>query len=436
MKIENVFFKQFSFTFFIKVIVSFGALSLSFIVGDFFGSSELGSFILFQATVYFIVVISIIGMNETLVLYIGREERKNKIKTYFKWALYTSTFNILTILMIFNIIVVCFSLDSEYKFLDDYLLYINISAPIFLFSFLIAGFYKGVGSSAKACLAENGAVSVICSIVLIINKVLFLDYMSLGESYFISIVIVFIFAVLGMSIDLKKIVLVGEYKEGDRTLGDFLNSSKYFFLMTLSPLFQTTIILFILGWYVTETEIAIFRVAQQISQILAFPLLVLNIILPRQFSKDFSIGNIKRIEYYSSLSSSILTIALLPIVILMIVFSSNILLLFNKEFIVGSTLLIILLIGQYINSSTGSVASILKVSGNEKILSFIIVLCNCISIVSFLILVPILGLVAGSIAISFILITQNLLSAYCVLLKLKIWPLINLNLNRSLNRCL
>jgi O-antigen/teichoic acid export membrane protein len=71
---------------------------------------------------------------------------------------------------------------------------------------------------------------------------------------------------------------------------------------------------------------------------------------------------------------------------------------FGDEFVIGSSLLTIMLIGQFLMITTGSAEVLLQMTNNQSIFQWIFVLSMVINILGCYVLIPMFGLIGAGIA--------------------------------------
>jgi O-antigen/teichoic acid export membrane protein len=95
--------------------------------------------------------------------------------------------------------------------------------------------------------------------------------------------------------------------------------------------------------------------------------------------------------------------------------------LFGKEFIAGTGVLYILLLGQLSNTFSGSLALILQMTGNEKVFRNILTLGLIINVLLNIILIPRIGMIGAAIASAISLIVWNVLSLIYIKRTFSFW---------------
>ena len=209
---------------------------------------------------------------------------------------------------------------------------------------------------------------------------------------------------------------------------DFVKRSKYFYIIVISGLVSTTLIALYLGAKLTPSDVALFKVLQQIAVLVSFSLIVLNAVLPAHYSSFKVNNNYHEMEKTAKLTSKYATLLSLPFYLACIFFPEALMYIFGDGFSNYSIPLLILATGQLFNVSTGSVASILKMCNFESYLSYIVLLTSFVSLIMLYILTPLYGVVGAAVSLSSIYILQNLLATILVVKLIGISPLFYLNI--------
>jgi len=155
-----------------------------------------------------------------------------------------------------------------------------------------------------------------------------------------------------------------------------------------------------LGIYSNAESVGIYSVSMKTAMLVSFILVAVNSASSAKFSEFYQSNDIKSLSNYCTKSTNLMAIISLPVLILVILFSNLILNLFGSEFIIGSTALIILCFGQFINVATGSVGQILAMTKREKLLRKSILFGMFTNIILNLILVPLYDMNGAAIATS------------------------------------
>lgn len=188
------------------------------------------------------------------------------------------------------------------------------------------------------------------------------------------------------------------------------------FVREALPMMFSTSMLILLGWmdtfvlgiYETQSNIGIYNVALKIATFTTFALQAINSILAPKLADSYKKDDknvFSKLIRFSTKLNFIITIFL---VVLILIFHRWLLGLFGNEFIVGSTVLIVLCIGQLINSFSGSVGIILQMTGHQKIYQNIVLLALLLNIILNFVLIPIYGGFGAALATASSMALRNL----------------------------
>lgn len=175
-----------------------------------------------------------------------------------------------------------------------------------------------------------------------------------------------------------------------------------------------------LGIWETSSVVGVYEVAYKTAILTTFVLIAVNSIAAPKFSELYSQGNMQELEKTARGATVLLIVASLPLVIPLIVAPSWILSIFGREFTGGSTFLVILVIGQFVNVATGSVGYLLMMTGRETVMRNVVTVAGIANIVLNLILIPYYGGVGAAIATGSSIVIQNILAALFVYRELSI----------------
>ena len=168
-----------------------------------------------------------------------------------------------------------------------------------------------------------------------------------------------------------------------------------------------------LGMWRTPEEVGIYNVAVRLSMIASFTLVAINSIAAPKFAEFWGKGDLEGLKRVAQQSTKLIFWTSAPVLILYLIFPKWFMGLFGDEFRSGALVLVILTIGQFINSVSGSVGYILQMTGKQKAFQNVILIATFINIILNALLIPEYGIygaaVASFFAISFINIVPFLL---------------------------
>jgi O-antigen/teichoic acid export membrane protein len=179
----------------------------------------------------------------------------------------------------------------------------------------------------------------------------------------------------------------------------------------------------LLGVFGSNREVAIFNIALKVSMLLNLVLVAINTIAATKISELYASGQKEALEKMVSKICMLGMVIALPGLLALVFFPDFWLGLFGDSFRAGSTALVILAIGQFINVATGSTNYILAMTGHERALAAAVGTALGFNVIVGLLLIPHLGVNGASIATSGTLILTNIIMIVMIRLYLKIWVL-------------
>ena len=165
-------------------------------------------------------------------------------------------------------------------------------------------------------------------------------------------------------------------------------------LMTDAMVFiigQTGVLM--LGMFRTEAEVGHYAIAFKLASLTAFVLTAVNSIAAPKFSELFYKNQIDDLFHVAKKSAKLICFTTAPILLCLLVFGRPILgLVFGQEFIVAYPALVLLVVGQFVNSISGSSGTFLNMTGKQKIFRNIMAVTAVLNIGLNLLLIPYLGI--------------------------------------------
>jgi O-antigen/teichoic acid export membrane protein len=166
----------------------------------------------------------------------------------------------------------------------------------------------------------------------------------------------------------------------------------------------------LLGVLDAPQSAGIYSVAQRGAALVAFPLMALSAALAPTAARMWAAGERSGLQRIVTLGARGVLVASLPIALLFIVAGDRILaLIFGPEFVVAGTALSILCLGQLANAATGSVATLLIMTGNGVRAGLGIGVGIALNVGLALILIPTYHATGAAIAAAISLLTSNLI---------------------------
>jgi len=190
----------------------------------------------------------------------------------------------------------------------------------------------------------------------------------------------------------------------------FKSSSNAFFVMSLAPFMQQTLFILIAGWFLSDTDLGLFKVAERTALLISFVLIVINAVLPPRFASLYQQGKIEELTSLLRVGALLGLLLASPLLVLCIGFPEWVLSYYGEEFVQAAPLLQLIAFAQGINVATGSVGFLLSMTGNEALMRNISISSNSIGILLCYLLTIKFGLIGSGVAYALILVLQNTLA--------------------------
>lgn len=178
--------------------------------------------------------------------------------------------------------------------------------------------------------------------------------------------------------------------------------------------------LFLLGTWGTVEEVGIFGAAMRVAMLLSFFLTAVNTAIAPKFAELYTNGQIEMLGQLARRFALLITLAASPLFVLMIFAGDWVMGLFGPEFVQGGTALAILVVGQAVNTMTGSVGYLLNMTGHERDNRDAAILSVLIMFATALTLIPLLGLIGAALASMFAVLTTNIYASIQVYRRLRV----------------
>jgi len=169
-----------------------------------------------------------------------------------------------------------------------------------------------------------------------------------------------------------------------------------------------------LGIYRSAGDVGVYNIAIKIALITKVTLTAINSISAPKFAEYHSLNDIPSLAKTSQYATMLIFWTSAPIMVFILMAPQFCMGFFGEEFRVGALALIILTIGQFIASISGSVGYILNLTGNQVLQQNITMVSVVLNIVLNVLLIPPYGITGAAIASAAGLIVRNLLSVYYI----------------------
>jgi len=206
-----------------------------------------------------------------------------------------------------------------------------------------------------------------------------------------------------------------------RQFGNWLRSAlPLVFMAGMGEINKRTDILMI-GSMLDYQSAGIYAVAGQLSNLVAFILIVVNTVLTPVFARLHSTGNKNLLQTLITKSTRFMIIVAIPVAFILAIFGNWILFYLGGEFTSGLSALRILILGQIVNVAAGSVGGLLIMTGYERDAALGTSIAAIINIGLNFVLIPIWGIAGAAVATAISLTLWNVILALFVFTRLGIY---------------
>lgn len=178
----------------------------------------------------------------------------------------------------------------------------------------------------------------------------------------------------------------------------------------------------LLAIYLTTTDLGVYSIALTLTAFVPTILMSVNAIFTPIISQLHTENRMIELKKYYQASCKYIFVLTLPLIIFLIVFNQQMLSVFGEEFKLGGQVLILLLIAQVINTSTGSVGMMLNMTGLERVSRNKTIFIAVLSIIGYIIFIPMYGLIGIGLVKIIAMTLQSGYSVFMLYSKQRIQP--------------
>lgn len=392
----------------LKVVGVALAFFINLTITKSFSIDDAGSIFYFLSICLILQPVISCGLYSTITRRVAISDNSENISLLFYSAL----------VMTVSVIVIMFFLIITLKIfniIDSIEIYFLIILYCFFYVVytILAHFFQGKGLVVKAMIIIN----VIQNVFLLVFTNVYSIYTVRGMIwlYVFAAIFCMIISISLFRNEFGNIKCVIKFK----FINDLFIDSLPILLSTIISVLISYMSIYVLGFFATTEEVAIFSVSLKLAILINFVLQVLN----RIYSSKIAIYNDDYLGLQKVVTELTRTLFLFsfPASLVVFIFSENLLNIFGAEYISGSLVLKVLCIGQFIIGCTGGVGTILNMTGYQNEFLKCSIISLFVSFLSSIILINIYGVMGGAISMSLSIITLNICASY------KIWTKLNVN---------
>lgn len=288
-----------------------------------------------------------------------------------------------------------------------------VAIPVSVMCEVIGGILKGFKETFKALLPQFG--------LSLFMRILIFLYLSMNVSDPIYAIYAFIageslalvlaaFFLRQKTVGIKKIPPTWEYSK-------ILNIAYTMIFTGFSVYLFTQADLWMVGMLTSTEDVGVYGVSAKLVNLIAFPIGALSAIIPSLISSIHTSGNLDELRRVVR-ESARWTLSIAMPIILVLTLEGDIILkyVFGEKFVYGYTALLILAVGQIINTGAGLVGFFLQMTGGHKVYMKITIFFSIANVILNFMLIPHFGIYGAAFSTAICLAMINIVSV-CVVYK-------------------
>lgn len=397
-----------SIVFILRIVSSIIAFFLTFIIVKQLGAEKSGYYFFIISFLMFLSSFASFGLFNAMLKEVSIHKNNNNyisnLMTRAIIIIAIGTFSTGLIIYIYNLISIKYGFVND--IINNYIYIIIFSLFPFTFLFLFSNYFQAVKKLILSMIMLNLGYQFIMLSCLTIYQITTTE-----DLLFIFDIAIILILILGFYIlyfkHKSKILLTT-----DKTFFSLLSLSVPMMIAQIVSQINNFSGQLLLSIYTTPTEISLFSVSMRIAILMTFLIMAVNRVVAPKFAILYKESNLSKLEEVVMFSNRLLLFFSLPILIIIIIFGKEILGIFGPEFESAYYVLLIITVGQFIASISGTVVFLLQMTGSEKVIRNNIIISTSMSILVGIIIVPLYGILGAAIMTLISLSTVNLLSSY------------------------
>jgi O-antigen/teichoic acid export membrane protein len=414
--------KQTTIAFALKVVTTLAAFGYNWLLSRLLGAEGLGAFQLAFAISTISVVLASLGLNNTVLRLIPANwatENYASVKGFYQRA-------ILFISLAACIVTAAIHLFSTFAFSHFFAEKAHLIPLIILMSWsiipttlnnLFSQLLKSFGYFQISVLSQSGFTPLL-GILGLVFCWFKLDTIIAEQAILVYILAVWLTLVLSVYFFtrnkppiLRGVSPVNKDKE-------LLISSMPLWMVEIAQIIMESLDVLLIGIWIGIKEAGIYAIAKKIASLTNFFLASTNTVIAPQIATLYAQNKKQELRIMAQKATKSLFWTGLLACSFISIFSIPLLEMFGREFKEGWLVLVILSIGQFINVSTGPVAHLLIMTGNQTFYRNNMIVASLITVILFFLLIPNFSILGAAIASALGLVFENCRAAWLVQKKL------------------
>lgn len=412
---RDIFIQGFSFLS-IRIVGIFVGYLFTYFIATQYGAAVNGLVSLAFTLFLFLSIFSRLGIDINLIRFYAIEDNFTKSKGLFTRVLLKSVLfsSILSFLLYLAKDFIVFELFKKPQF-EPYIIWTALAIPFWVITSLCAGYLRAREQNKWFAFLNNPGRFLFALLFFLFLWLIHDQPLNAIIAHFYGVVVLAILSLIVAYSNIKTISLKTE-------------ESSWLFLKEAFPMMLSSTILILLGWldtfvlgiFESNDNIGIYNVAIKIATFTSFTLQAINSILAPKLAKSHNEQDQALFNKLIRFTTTLNFYSTLIIVALIVLTHKWLLGIFGDEFVSGGSVLILLCLGQLINSMSGSVGVILQMTGKQKVYQYIVIVALFLNIILNFTLIPKFGIVGAAIATVVSISSWNVIGAVYLKRKMNI----------------
>lgn len=390
----------------LKIVGAGLAFALNVVLARLLGADGVGLYFLALSIVAIASVIGRLGLDNALLRFISsyaaREQWENVNSAYtlgMRWAMIAS---LLVSILVFLIAPWLAEIQNKPELVEP-LRWMSLSILPFALFNLHAESLKGLKRIRDALLVQGIGLPLMC-LLLIVPFVELSGVLGASVAYALASLLVMLLSYWFW----RKAAHHDAAVASDGVSVELWESCKPLWVVSLM---NRGIMLWapilIVGVWLESSDVGVFSAATRVALLVNLLLVTVNNVVAPKFSELYTKGALRALGSTARQTAGFIALLVLPLFLGLLLGREYVMGIFGQDFVVGSDVLAILLLGQYVNVLSGSVGFLLMMSGNEKVYRNITFVFALIQIGLIVLLTPLLGVEGAAVAVALALAGMN-----------------------------
>ena len=412
-----------------NILGSAVAFGVNILLTRSLGVSEFGRYAYIMVWINLLSSISLLGLDQTIIRFIPEYRSQQKWQAarglvgFSQRRVLLSSFAI-SLLLCCTLIIIFREKKIDTYFLETFSIG-SILIPILAFMGIQKGILRSFGKAILSVIPNN-----LLRPSLLALPILVAFFFMNKEFSAMSILVISNLTSFGILVVMEYILRLAYPQDMKKAEEELIRKNQWWevakpiwigaFIMNLNVRISSLI----LGTLLGTKEVGLYRIAARVSELIAFGLTAINVIIGPLIAGHFSSGDKTGLQKTITVSAFLLLIFSVPCGLCFFFFANEILGLFGKDFLMAETILKVLVVSQIFNSICGPTNLIMIMTNLQKVSLTITIISTFFNISISFIFILAFGLLGAALANLLYMIFWNSVMVIFIKRRLKINPTI------------